>query len=933
MNLSNFKNNSSLSFLTFTAFLFLFLPANTVSASEGGFISPDKTPFSWIEPDQTAKPWSYWWWMGSSVDEQNISNELERLQKAGWGGVHIIPIYGAKGWENRYIEYLSPQWLRMLDFTIKRADELGLQVDMTLGTGWCFGGPCVTDDEANSKLIVRTNVLKPGEIYRAKFDKQKIQKIMAFEKSGEIRNLVLKSDGTIEWRPAQGEWTIYAVYQQPSGQKVKRAAPGGAGHMLNLIYPAAVSNYLRWFDRSFSNYTGRMPRAVYHDSYEYRSEWAPDFFERFYNLRGYKLEEYLPYLLRHKDGEISRRVIADYRQTVSDIMAEQSLPLWIEWVHKRGMITRNEAHGSPGNLLDLYAVADIPETEMFYRDRNTLISKLASSAAHVSGKNLTSAETGTWLKEHFNETLKDIKELADQMFVAGVNHIFFHGTCYSPQEAPWPGWLFYASTEMNPRNSIWRDVPSLARYISRCQAVLQYGKPANDILLYYPFPEIWQKLDGFLPHFTIHGLNWFEGVRVSNVASQLWSNGYSFDYISDKQLQDLQMLKTQNGYSILTKGKTEYKLLIIPACEYLPDTTLKQIIRLAQSGAIVIFEQLPQDVPGFYNLEQRRENFKKLLNGISLRKTNLSGLSVAEVGEGKIFVGDVRLALQAQRAALPRFVSDSGNLEYMARKCEAQSGSQNGEVYHVFVVNRNDRPLKGWFDTGWQLQSAVLMNPMNGVTGIASLKTTANSSFVYLELAPYESAILRLFKNIKVDGEKYKYFEIEGNGYPISGAWRLDFIEGGPVLPSAVTITNLESWTNFNGEDYKRFAGTAKYSIKFDLPEKGDGVWMIDLGRVCQSARVKVNGKETGVLFSNPFSIICRDLKPENNLLEIEVTNLSANRIRDLDRRKAQWKIFNDINIVNINYKPFDASNWELVDSGLIGPVKIFKVREKNIQN
>jgi len=658
----------------------------------------------------------------------------------------------------------------MLDFTIKRADEFGLQVDMILGTGWCFGGPCVTDDEANSKLIVRTNVLKPGEIYRAKFDKQKIQKIMAFEKSGEIRNLVLNSDGTIEWRPAQGEWTIYAVYQQPSGQKVKRAAPGGAGHMLNLIYPAAVSNYLRWFDRSFSNYTGRMPRAVYHDSYEYRSEWAPDFFERFYNLRGYKLEEYLPYLLKHKDGEISRRVIADYRQTVSDIMAEQSLPLWIEWVHKRGMITRNEAHGSPGNLLDLYAVADIPETEMFYRDRNTLISKLASSAAHVSGKNLTSAETGTWLKEHFNETLKDIKELADQMFVAGVNHIYFHGTCYSPQEAPWPGWLFYASTEMNPRNSIWRDVPSLARYISRCQAVLQYGKPANDILLYYPFPEIWQKLDGFLPHFTIHGLNWFEGMRVSNVASQLWSNGYSFDYISDKQLQDLQMLKTQNGYSILTKGKTEYKLLIIPACEYLPDTTLKQIIRLAQSGAIVIFEQLPQDVPGFYNLEQRRENFKKLLNGISLRKTNLSGLSVAEVGEGKIFVGDVRLALQAQRAALPRFVSDSGNLEYMARKCEAQSGSQNGEVYHVFVVNRNDRPLKGWFDTGWQLQSAVLMNPMNGVAGIASLKTTANSSFVYLELAPYESAILRLFKNIKVDGEKYKYFEIEGNGYPISGA-------------------------------------------------------------------------------------------------------------------------------------------------------------------
>ncbi|MGC8829795.1 MAG: glycosyl hydrolase [Verrucomicrobiia bacterium] len=915
--------------------LVLFLAAQKTFCSDNDFISLEKTPFAWIEPDKVAKPWSYWWWMGSAVDEQNISRELERLKKAGWGGVHIIPIYGAKGWENRYIEYLSPQWLKMLDFTIKKADELGLQVDMTLGTGWCFGGPSVTDDEANARLIVRTNIIKTGGVYSAKFEKQKIQRIMAFEKSGEIKDLtsILNSDGTIEWRPAQGEWTIYALYQQPSGQKVKRAAPGGVGHMLNLIYPTAVSNYLKWFDSALSSYNGRMPRAVYHDSYEYRSEWTPDFFEQFYKLRGYRLEEYLPYLLRRKDGEISKRVIADYRQTVSDIMVEQSLPLWVEWAHRRGMITRNEAHGSPANLLDLYAVADIPETEMFYRDRNTLISKLASSAAHVSGKKLTSAETGTWLKEHFHETLKDIKELVDQMFVSGVNHIFFHGTCYSPDEAPWPGWLFYASTQMNPRNSIWRDAPALAQYISKCQAILQYGEPANDILLYYPFPEIWQKLDGFLPHFTIHGLNWFEGIRVSNVASQLWSNGYSFDYISDRQLRNAQVIKGQSLYNIITEGKTEYKILIIPACEYLPDTTLKDIMRLAESGAIVIIETLPADVPGFYNLDQRRENFKRMLKEISSRQTELSGVAVANIGMGKIFVGDVITALKLQKSALPHFISKSGNLEYIARRNRAQSGDQNGEVYQVFVVNRNDRPLKGWFDTGWQLQSAVLMNPMSGIAGIASLKTTPNSSLIYLELAPYESAILRLFKNNKVDGERYKYFEVEGDGHQISGAWRVEFVDGGPVLPPSLTLTNLESWTNFNGDDYKRFAGTAKYSIKFDLPENRNGLWMIDFGQVCQSARVKINGKEIGVLFSNPFSLICYDLKPKGNLLEVEVTNLSANRIRDLDRRKVQWKIFNDINIVNINYKPFDASDWELVDSGLLGPVKIFKVVEKKAQN
>jgi hypothetical protein len=357
----------------------------------------------------------------------------------------------------------------MLDFTVNKAKELGLQVDMSLGTGWCFGGPMVSDNDANAKVFFRTNLVRAPNKFFAKYDKQNIQTIMAYDKEGKCMDLtpMLKGDGSIEWQPTQGEWTVYILWQQPSGQKVKRPAPGGEGYMLNLIYSQAISNYLSWFDKA--NYKGSLPRAVYHDSYEYRSDWSPDFLEKFYKRKGYKLQEYLPYLFRHIDGETSKRIITDYRETVSDIMIEESIPIWINWSHKKGLLTRNEAHGSPANLLDLYALVDIPETEMFYKDRNVLISKLASSAAHITGKKLTSAETGTWLKEHFNERLMDIKEIVDQMFVSGVNHIIFHGTCYSPEEALWPGWVFYASSQINPRNPIWRDIPALSQYISRCQ--------------------------------------------------------------------------------------------------------------------------------------------------------------------------------------------------------------------------------------------------------------------------------------------------------------------------------------------------------------------------------------------------------------------------------------------------------------------------------
>ena len=93
-----------------------------------------------------------------------------------------------------------------------------------------------------------------------------------------------------------------------------------------------------------------------------------------------------------------------------------------------------------------------------------------------------------------------------------------------------------------------------------------------------------------------------------------------------------------------------------------------------------------------------------------------------------------------------------------------------------------------------------------------------------------------------------------------------------------------------------------------------------------QSARVKLNGKDYGTLIMPPFRVVVDNLKPTGNTLEVEVTSVSANRIRDLDRRGVNWKIFKDINFVNVDYKPFDASEWPLTDCGLLGPVTLTAV-------
>ena len=90
-----------------------------------------------------------------------------------------------------------------------------------------------------------------------------------------------------------------------------------------------------------------------------------------------------------------------------------------------------------------------------------------------------------------------------------------------------------------------------------------------------------------------------------------------------------------------------------------------------------------------------------------------------------------------------------------------------------------------------------------------------------------------------------------------------------------------------------------------------------------QSARVKLNGKDYGTLITPPFRVVVDNLKPKDNALEVEVTSVSANRIRDLDRRGVPWKNFHDINFVNIDYQPFNAADWPLTDCGLLGPVTL----------
>jgi hypothetical protein len=306
----------------------------------------------------TAKPWTYWWWMGSAVTKQDITKQLEIFQNSGLGGVHIIPIYGVKGAEESFIPFLSTNWLDVMQHTVQEGKRLGVGVDMTTGTGWPFGGPNV-----------------------------------------------LASRGAKQMEFKDGKRIV-----KNTRQAVKRAAPGGEGLVFDPFHKTAMSQYLTRFDSAFSN-VKNLPRSMYMDSYEaYGANWTDDFPEEFKNRRGYDLEPRLSLLSDSTGNAEAKLVKMDYHQTLAELLRERYASQWTKWSTNHHLLTRYQAHGSPGNLIDLYDEADIPETESFGTSRfsipglridpdysidqfgtpNPLAMKFASSAAHFSGKKLVS---------------------------------------------------------------------------------------------------------------------------------------------------------------------------------------------------------------------------------------------------------------------------------------------------------------------------------------------------------------------------------------------------------------------------------------------------------------------------------------------------------------------------------------------------------------
>jgi hypothetical protein len=414
--------------------LVLSVVASIVSSAQPRPASaPDDLRRSFVAPPADSRIMMRWWWFGPAVTKPEIERELQAMKAGGIGGVEVQPVYPVvlddPGAGIRNLPYLSDDFIDALRFAAEKARELGLRFDLTLGSGWPYGGPQVGATQAAGKLrIERVPATAQARRVAAPSIGAGERFIAAFL---EDTDLGAVQDGAVRLPERHQGGDVRFFIAGRTGMMVKRAAVGAEGFVLNHYDRGALDIYLQKVgDRLLQAFDGHPPFAIFCDSLEvYDSDWTTDFLEQFRARRGYDLTPHLP-ALASGAGEPADAIRHDWGQTLTELLDERFVEPMQNWAHTNRTRFRMQAYGIPPATLATNARVDLPEGEGV-QWKSLSSTRWASSASHVYDRPITSSETWTWL--HSPSAAPDAKAEADLHFLQGVNQLIGHGWPYTAE--------------------------------------------------------------------------------------------------------------------------------------------------------------------------------------------------------------------------------------------------------------------------------------------------------------------------------------------------------------------------------------------------------------------------------------------------------------------------------------------------------------------
>ena len=865
-------------------------------------------------PPDDARPMMRWWWFGPAVTKPELQKELETMHSVGIGGVEIQPVYPlmlddeSKGIKN--LAYLSPEFLDDVRFANVTAQSLGMRVDITLGSGWPYGGPKTTLELAAGKLRV-VAVPVTGTTLAAPTLAEGEKLIAEFVVNGTEKSFDPTSAQRIDtttWSIPDGTGTRTALIfiASHTKQMVKRAAFGAEGFVLDHFSRAAIDAHLTGVATPLLNAFGdQPPYAVFSDSLEvYLADWTPNLPAEFLARRGYDLIPHLPELVAGGTQQ-AEAVRHDWGQTLSDLIRENYLAPLASFAAEHHTRFRSQTYGEPAVTLADEVVPQLPEGEG-PQWRAFSFTRWASSANHLYGNNVTSAETWTWLHSPaFRATPLDMKAEADRMFLLGVNQFIGHGYPYSPVAAGEPGWSLYAAAAFNAHNPWYPVMPDVTRYLQRMSWLLRQGKPSNDIAILLPE-------DDAQAAFTLGHVSVTDEMKKRippELMAAILDAGYNIDYIDAATIDKL------NG--------VPYPVILLPNVTRLPLSAYRKIEAYAATGGQVLaVGKTPSLTPG---LKQQ---------DTSAEIAALSARLFQSPGHKGVALDSVGALAEALHKALPPDVDANGqtsNLGFIHRKLDGM------DLY--FVVNSSNQPVSGNIKFRAAHATIESWNPDGGAV-LASAKYN-KSTGVPILLAPYESRVFVLGDAAGATPARSAQNQAEHLLQDLNSGWQIRFGNEAsqPVVP-------LASWTGLPGKQF--YSGTAVYTRAFTLPDApaaharvlldfGDGVATIDNRPprasgmrvlldppIREAAIVSINGQRAASLWHPPYRIdITQFLHRGENRIEVSVFNTAVNEMAGQPPR--------DYTALNALYgKRFDMQDMDhlqAVPSGLMGPIRLLEVR------
>jgi len=906
-------------------------------------------------PDPVYHPFVRWWWNGDKVEAAELIRELRLLKDAGIGGVEINPIEFPSSGDDlgkKSLQWLSDEWISMLQVTFSEAKKLGMTCDLIVGSGWPFGAETLERDERAKVLIIDAekiegpmdyeisqyhisnavnpgvSVIYPGRTYEIISLKLVPDPMNSLEQVTDLSDQ--RNNEIVRVKVPEGKHVLYALVRIDSFASVINGAPGAAGPILNHMDQKAVRKYLDHMSNTIQRKTGPLAdhlRAFFTDSMELEGcNWNDDLAEEFKKRRGYDVMPYLPFtmfkvgrlgaVVDEKYGvtktpefaEIIKRVRFDFELTKAELLYERFTQTYLQWCRDQHVKSRAQAYGRGFFPLETSLGYDLPEGESwttnwlkhrlgeempdedYRRGRGyTMINKYVSSAAHLTGKRIVSCEemTNTYLV--FNTTLELLKIGSDQSLMSGITHSVWHGFNYSPDEAPFPGWVQYGSY-YNEKNNWWPYFKYLNQYKARISSLLQHADMYTDTAILPANYDMWGEM----------GVQTDPFPEKQNVpyTSIIWESinktGGAADYVTEIILKDATVKEGKLCY-----GPKQYGVLFL--CE-VSGTSVETLAKLhefvADGGRVFCIEKYPEKSLGLLNWQQRDAEIQEWVRKLKAFPDRFILVRKPEDNRFLEWYQQIMLKYNLPHyltienpdrfVMQTRYQDDKKNEIFFFANAHMHKSHQTRITFSPEITGRR----YGWI---WDAESGE------------RFRISLNDGQFDLDLGPAESRII-LFDREK-RGEEWKPVPMPGTATSSLKSWQVELRHS---LQNQVKTMQMDELKDLKDTEHVNFTGTAVYKCTVEAAAN-QPLWL-NLGKVWGVSELFVNGKSCGVKwYGNRIYPIGAFLQAGQNQIEVHVTTIMGNYMRTMTDNKVVQRF--------INRK---SGPQEIQSMGLIGPVTLY---------